>query len=90
MALIVPSQTAQFEFHVAEWAGVDLGDSMPNLPEMQKARSINTICIYGTEEKDSLCPKLESLGAKILGLPGGHQVGGDYGRLVQEIMAAAK
>ncbi len=89
LTLIVPSTSAQFEFHVAEWAGVNLGDTLPTLPEMQKAAGIKTLCIYGTEETDSLCPKLTALGAKIIGLPGGHHVGGDYARLVSEIVGAS-
>ena len=90
MTLIVPSQSAEFEFHVAEWAGLNVGDTLPTLPEMQKAQGINTLCIYGTEEKESLCPKLVPLGAKVLALPGGHHAGGDYDRVVTEILTAAK
>ena len=89
LTLIVPSTSAQFEFHVAEWAGFNAGDALPTLPEMQKAGAINVLCIYGTEETDSLCPKLTGRNTKVLGLPGGHHVGGDYARLVSEIMSAA-
>lgn len=89
LTLIVPSTSAQFEFHVAEWAGINLGETLPTLPEMQKTAGINTLCIYGTEETDSLCPKLKTLGAKIIGLPGGHHVGGDYALLVSEIVDAS-
>ena len=90
MTLIVPSLSAQFEFHVAEWAGIAFDDTVPTFPEMQKASGINTLCIYGSDERDSLCPRLGALGAKVLVLPGGHHVGGDYDRLVTEILAAAK
>ena len=89
LTLIVPSQSAQFEFHVAEWAGFNTGETLPILPEMQEAKGVRTLCVYGTEEKDSLCPHLASLGAKIVGLPGGHHVGGNYDQLVREIMTAA-
>lgn len=89
MTLIVPSQSAQFEFHVAEWAGIGSSDVEPNFPEMQRARGVRTLCIFGTEEKGSLCPLLQPLGTKLVGLKGGHHVGGDYDRLVQEILAAA-
>ena len=90
MTLIVPSKSAQFEFHVAEWAGFSADDSVPTLPEMQSLSGFKTLCIYGTDEKESLCPLLSPLGAKIVGLQGGHHVGGDYDGLVREIMTAAE
>lgn len=89
MTLIVPSKSAQFEFHVAEWAGFAASDSVPTMPELQSLTGLRMLCIYGTEEKDSPCPLLTSTGAKIVGLKGGHHVGGDYDGLVREIMSAA-
>lgn len=90
MTMIVPSQDAEFEFHVADWAGVSLGQTFPTLPEMKKVGAVRMLCIYGVEETSSLCPLLKPLNAKILGLPGGHHVGGDYARLAQEIVTAAQ
>src|SRR5262249_51443531 len=66
MALIVPSMNGQFEFHVAEWAGFNMSDTLPTLPEMRQATKINTLCIYGTEDSGSLCPKLSPQNTKIL------------------------
>lgn len=90
MSLIVPSKQATFEFHVAEWAGIDLDHDFPTLPEMETLHDVKTLCIFGSEEHDSLCPALHGPNVKALSLPGGHHVGGDYDRLVSEILSAAR
>jgi type IV secretory pathway VirJ component len=89
VTMIVPSLRADFEFHVAEWAGLDVGESAPTLPEMRKTKGTRTLCLYGVDEKESLCPLLGPL-AKVVGLPGGHHAGGDYDRLANEILTAAE
>ena len=47
------------------------------------------LCIYGTDEKDSLCPKLDPKKFNIVKLNGGHHFDGDYANLARHILAAA-
>ncbi len=58
--MLGPSQSADFEFHLGEWVGLTYGDtSRPVLPEVEKMKAIKSLCIYGEEEKDSVCKEPE-------------------------------
>ena len=84
-ALLGLGQKAAFEFHVTNWIGPS-GDK-PILPEASKLDAATTLCVYGQDEKDSLCPTLAPLHARPLALPGGHHFGGDYDALAVKILA---
>lgn len=86
-ALLGPGQKASFEFHVANWLGPS-GD-LPIAPEALKLSAVDTLCIYGQEEKDSLCPELSPDHAQAMPLAGGHHFGGEYGVLAARILHAA-
>lgn len=86
VGLLGLGQKAAFEFHVTNWIGPS-GDK-PILPEAQKLSGANTLCVYGEDEKDSLCPVLAPLHARPLALPGGHHFGGDYDALAARILEA--
>jgi len=85
-ALLGPGQKASFEFHLTNWIGPS-GDR-PIAPEALKLSSASTLCIYGLEEKDSLCPQLAPTHARSMPLAGGHHFGGEYGALAARILAA--
>jgi type IV secretory pathway VirJ component len=85
-ALLGPGQKASFEFHLANWIGPS-GD-LAIAPEALKLRAANTLCIYGLEEKDSLCPELAPEHARAMPLAGGHHFGGEYGVLAARILQA--
>jgi type IV secretory pathway VirJ component len=85
-ALLGPGQKASFEFHVANWLGPS-GD-LPIAPEAHKLAADETLCLYGQDEKDSLCPELAPAHARPLPLAGGHHFGGDYDALAARILAA--
>jgi type IV secretory pathway VirJ component len=87
-AILGMSEHALFEFHVASWVSDD--DSGPaTLPEVNRITGIPVLCVYGAEESDSLCPKLDPARFKIVKLKGGHHFDGDYAGLAREILAAA-
>lgn len=48
------------------------------LPEMEKLRGANVVCVYGEKEKDSLCHSLDPKAFKIVREPGGHHFAGKY------------
>jgi type IV secretory pathway VirJ component len=85
-ALLGPGQKASFEFHVANWLGPS-GD-LPIAPEARKLSADDTLCLYGLDEKDSLCPELAPAHARAVPLTGGHHFGGDYDALAARILAA--
>ncbi|MDP9046028.1 MAG: virulence factor, partial [Pseudomonadota bacterium] len=85
-ALLGLGQQAAFEFHVTNWIGPS-GDK-PILPEAQRLVAASTLCVYGQDEKDSLCPTLSPAHARLLELPGGHHFGGNYEALAGRILDA--
>jgi len=85
-ALLGPGQKASFEFHVSNWIGP--GGDRPIAPEALKLAATDTLCIYGLDEKDSLCPELAPDHARSEPLKGGHHFGGDYDALAGLILDA--
>lgn len=86
-ALLGPGQKASFEFHVTNWIGPS-GDR-PIEPEAKKLSAANTVCLYGTTDKTSLCPALAPSYARPVAFTGDHHMGGDYGALAARILEAA-
>ena len=84
------SEHALFEFHMGNWINANQDQGLPTAPEMEKPSDIPMLCIYGTGETDTLCPKLDPKKVQVVQLPGGHHFGGDYERLAREILNAAK
>jgi len=85
-ALLGPGQKASFEFHLSNWIGP--GGDRPIAPEALKLAAADTLCIYGLDEKDSLCPELSPGHARAMPLKGGHHFGGDYDALAGLILDA--
>jgi type IV secretory pathway VirJ component len=87
-AILGMSEHALFEFHVSSWISDDKSGP-PTLPEVNRITGVRVLCIYGEDEKDSLCPKLDAHRFKVVKVKGGHHFDGDYAGLAREIMAAA-
>jgi type IV secretory pathway VirJ component len=88
-AVMGMSEHALFEFHVSSW--ISDSDSGPaTLPEISRIAGMPVLCIYGADESDSLCPKLDPNKFIVVKLKGGHHFDGDYANLAQQILAAAK
>ncbi len=88
-AVMGMSEHALFEFHLTSW--VSDSDSGPaTLPEINRITGTPVLCIYGEDESDSLCPKLDPAKFKIVKLKGGHHFDGDYANLARQIIAAAR
>jgi type IV secretory pathway VirJ component len=88
-AVMGMSEHALFEFHLTSWVS-DATSGPATLPEIDRIAGMPVLCIYGAEESDSLCPKLDAGKFKIVKLKGGHHFDGDYANLARQILAAAK
>jgi type IV secretory pathway VirJ component len=89
VALVGPGRSATFEFHLSEW----LGARKPGLataPEIGRLTGLRVLCMYGTDERDSVCPLLPKGSALVVPVPGGHHFGGSYGGLAERILATAR
>jgi type IV secretory pathway VirJ component len=92
VALIVlmgPELAVDFEFHLADWIGGATSNELPVLPEAEKLRGARVLCVYGEQEADGLCQRLDPGLAVRLALPGGHHFGGDYDTIVGRILSEA-
>jgi type IV secretory pathway VirJ component len=85
-ALIGPSRTVAFEFHVAEWLGASSSKELPVLPEVRKLKGARILCLYGQDEKESLCRDLDPGLAKLVSMPGAHHFGGNYNAVAEGIL----
>ncbi|MGH8027719.1 MAG: virulence factor family protein [Pseudoxanthomonas sp.] len=77
-------QNASFEFHLTDWIGKD--DGLPILPEAVRLSEADTLCLYGEDEDDSLCPKIPPGHVHAQSLPGGHHFDGAYDKLAELIV----
>jgi type IV secretory pathway VirJ component len=78
-------ENASFEFHFTNWLGADSG--LPILPEVARLDAGSTLCLYGKDEGDSLCPKVPAGHVQAVQLAGGHHFGGAYDSLARRITA---
>ena len=77
IAIMGMSEHALFEFHVSSWISDD-NSGPPTLPEVNRITGMPVLCIYGEDEQDSLCPKLDPHRFKVVKVKGGHHFDGDY------------
>lgn len=91
VALLGPSRSVDFKFHVLDWLKDARHPSdLPVLPEARKLVGVSRLlCVYGTDETDTICPELAAPGVRVLPLTGAHHFDDDYAALGQAILAAA-
>jgi type IV secretory pathway VirJ component len=89
LAILGMSEHALFEFHVSSWISDDNSGPL-TLPEVNRISGMPVLCVYGEDEHDSLCPKLDATRFKVVKVKGGHHFDGDYAGLAGQILAAAK
>ncbi|HSZ07763.1 MAG TPA: AcvB/VirJ family lysyl-phosphatidylglycerol hydrolase [Steroidobacteraceae bacterium] len=89
MAILGMSEHALFEFHVSSWISDDTSGPA-TLPEVNRIIGMPVLCIYGEDEHDSLCPKLDPTKFNVVKVKGGHHFDGNYAALADDILAAAK
>jgi type IV secretory pathway VirJ component len=57
-------------------------------PELERMTGIPLICVYGTQERESLCRIVQPKRGTLVSIRGGHHFGGDYGRIGNAILEA--
>jgi len=87
-AVMGMSEHALFEFHMSNWISDD-NSGPPTLPEVSRIGGMTVLCIYGEDETDSLCPRLDPHKVTVVKLKGGHHFDGDYAALARTIMTSA-
>lgn len=87
IALLGTAHTAEFQIHVGGWLGVGSRHALPTLPEIAALPPQRLLCVYGRNEKDTVCPELGAQGIDVLATPGGHHFDHDPGKLAERILA---
>jgi type IV secretory pathway VirJ component len=85
IGLMSVGRTADYEFHVSNWLGGS-GGGLPIAPEIARLPADRTLCLYGQDDGDALCPELPAGQATIIALPGDHHFKGDYDRLAKTLL----
>ncbi len=85
IGLMSVGRNADYEFHVSNWLGGG-GDGLPIAPEIAKLPAQRTLCLYGKDDEDALCPDLPAGQAQVIALPGDHHFKGDYDLLARTLL----
>ncbi|MBU7574992.1 MAG: virulence factor family protein [Hydrogenophaga sp.] len=83
--LIGPGEKASFEFRLSNWVKRDSG-GLPLKPELQKLTAGDTLCVFGTNDRDTVCPRVPTTQVTPVPLPGDHHFNGEYQKLADEIL----
>lgn len=87
--LIGPGEKASFEFRLSNWMTKNTA-GLPLMPELQKMVAAKTLCIYGTEDRDTLCPHVAAEFVTPVPMAGGHHFDGIYQKLTDQILQRTK
>ena len=83
--------SASFEFHLMDLVRTNArATDVPVMPELQRGPSAraNYLCIYGTGEDDTICPKLDATHAHVVARTGDHHFDRNYPAIAQDIIHA--
>ncbi|MEO8033897.1 MAG: AcvB/VirJ family lysyl-phosphatidylglycerol hydrolase [Acidobacteriota bacterium] len=89
IVLLGPSPNVEFEFHMSDWLH-DTARGLPVKPEVDRIRSSRILCLWGEDDKDSLCPRLTASNVRVITLKGAHHFDGGYDKLARMIMDELK
>jgi type IV secretory pathway VirJ component len=85
VALLGLSETADFEFHVADWIRHTAASHYRTIPEAERL-AVPAVCVRGSDENDSACRALKGPHITSLEVGHGHHFSGNYDRLVDVIV----
>jgi type IV secretory pathway VirJ component len=87
VALLGPAERASFQFH---WTDLLTDTSKPSdppiLPELERLRGTPVLCVYGKDEKESLCRLADTSAVRVDKRPGRHHFDGAYDAIAGEII----
>jgi type IV secretory pathway VirJ component len=90
IALLGPSPTVQFEFHMSDWLHSN-AKGYAVKPEVDKLHSHSILCLSGEDDKDSLCRELGGRPhINVVTLKGAHHFDGGYEKLGKIILEQLK
>ena len=89
IALLGPSPTVQFEFHMTDWLHT-AAKGLAVKPEVDKLHGHSILCLSGEDDKDSLCRELSGPHINVVTMKGAHHFDGGYEKLGHIILEQLK
>jgi len=89
LSLLGLSEAVDYEISVGEFLGTSSSEGQ-TLPDLKQIKPVLVQCVYGEEEDDSACPKVEGTGVEMIKTTGGHHFDGDYDALAAKILDGIK
>jgi type IV secretory pathway VirJ component len=89
LSLLGLSEAVDYEISVGEFLGTSSSEG-ETLPDLKRIKPALVQCVYGEDEDDSACPKLDGTGAELIKTTGGHHFDGDYDALAAKILDGFK
>ena len=89
LSLLGLSEAVDYEISVGEFLGTSSSEGQ-TLPDLKQIKPALVQCVYGEEEDDSACPKVEGTGVEMIKTTGGHHFDGDYDALAAKILDGIK
>ncbi len=87
VAMLGLSEHAGFKYHFSDlWSSHSDPHDPAILPELQRLRGTNMMCVYGTKEDESLCRSVDSTLVFRDARVGGHHFDGDYRAIADLIL----
>jgi type IV secretory pathway VirJ component len=86
ITLLGPDTEVDFEFHLTDWLGGRSRNSKQVLPEVAKLEGKRLLCVYGEEERESLCRQLSGSQTRVVSFKGAHHFGGNYEAITNIIL----
>jgi type IV secretory pathway VirJ component len=81
-----PDVTGDFEIHISDMLHLQTKDKY-NVPEqLKQIKSMNPVCIFGSEEDPDLLKNFSSTGTKIETLPGNHHYNNDFNAVAEIVL----
>jgi type IV secretory pathway VirJ component len=88
VAMLGLPEHAGFKYRFSDlWATRSNPKDTPILPELERLRGTNMLCVYGTKEDESLCREVDPTLVYRVAREGGHHFDGDYRSLTELILA---
>lgn len=88
VAMLGLEKHAGFRYRFSDlWATHSNPSDPPILPELERLRGTNMLCVYGTKEEESLCREVDPALVYPVSRNGGHHFDGDYRSLTELILA---
>ncbi len=89
VALLGLEREMDFQWTLENLVGGHTGETKQILPEINAIAGMPIVCVYGVDEKDTLCPVLTDK-ASVIRRDGGHHFDGRYAEITDSLLAHAR